>query len=53
MCLCFLSHNYEVYKEEPIVLATTDKIIGKKLIMKCKDCGKIKAIQIRTNSWTF
>lgn len=46
-------HHYEVLKEEPLMLAGTNIEIGKVIVSRCADCGKIKSIQIRTNSWTF
>lgn len=46
-------HHYEVLKEEPLKLAGTSMEIGKVIVSRCTDCGKIKAIQIRTNTWTF
>lgn len=46
-------HHYEVLKEEPLMLAGTNIEIGKVIVSRCADCGNIKSIQIRTNSWTF
>lgn len=46
-------HSYEVLKEEPLMLAGTNIVIGKVIVSRCVNCGKIKSIQIRTNSWAF
>lgn len=46
-------HQYEVLKEEPLMLAGTNVEIGKVIVSRCVDCGKIKDVQIRTNLWSF
>lgn len=45
-CLIGL-HKYEVLKEEPIVNATKD-VVGKVIICRCNNCGKIITIKIIT-----
>lgn len=45
---CFFRlHQYEVHKEEPL-LDVRDYNIGKVIINRCKVCGKIKYITIKT-----
>lgn len=40
---CFIGlHKYEQTKEEDVKLAGTDVVVGKAIISKCKNCGKIK-----------
>lgn len=40
---CFIGlHKYEQIKEEDIKLAGTDSVVGKVIISKCKNCGKLK-----------
>lgn len=46
-------HSYEVLKEEPLMLAGTNIEIGRVIVSRCVDCGRIKSVQIRTNSWGF
>lgn len=45
---CFFGlHRYEVLKEEEIKDYRGD-IIGKVIISRCTNCGKIKSIKIKT-----
>ena len=51
---CMLgSHKYEVYKEENITLAGTDIIVGKTIICRCSNCGKIKAEDINLITYNY
>lgn len=46
-CKCFNLHKYEIIKEED----KTDRkgnVIGKIIISKCSNCGRIKATTIYT-----
>lgn len=45
---CLFRHSYEVYGEEPLYLVGTDKVIGKIMILRCSECGKIKLVTIKT-----
>ena len=40
------SHKYEVYKEEDIKLAGTEIIVGKAIVSRCSNCGKIKVEEV-------
>lgn len=45
---CFFRlHKYEVFKEEELKDYRGD-IIGKVIISRCANCGKIKSIKIKT-----
>lgn len=45
---CFFGeHHYEVYKEIPLT-DIRNNIIGKIIINRCSNCGKIKQIRIIT-----
>lgn len=46
----FGCHQYEVYKEEDYI-HPLGVIIGKVIINRCKHCGKIKAIHIKTRTY--
>lgn len=51
---CMLgSHKYEVYKEENITLAGTEIIVGKTIICRCSNCGKIKADDINLITYNY
>lgn len=45
MCILGL-HNYEVIKEEDLVMF--DKVVGKIIISRCANCGKIKEYRYYT-----
>lgn len=46
---CILGlHHYEVINTEPLLQAGTNIEIGKILINRCTNCGKIKTYVIRT-----
>ncbi len=45
MCILGL-HNYEVIKEEDLVMF--DKVVGKIIISRCANCGKIKEYRYHT-----
>ena len=51
-CLVGL-HKFEVYKEEEIKLAGTDLIVGKGIICRCTNCGKIKTEVVNTTSLNY
>ena len=51
-CLVGL-HKFEVYKEEEIKLAGTDLIVGKSIICRCINCGKIKTEIVNTNTFSY
>lgn len=40
-------HEYEIYKEEPIT-DFRDNVVGKIIINRCVNCGKIKTTKIYT-----
>ena len=51
---CFLGcHKYEVLKEEDIKLAGTEVIIGKVIVSRCNNCGKINTTNINTVSFEY
>lgn len=51
---CFLgSHKFEVLKEEDVKLAGTDMVIGKAIISRCSNCGKIDTEVINTTSFSY
>lgn len=39
-------HHYEVLKEEEVHLYGCDTIVGKNIVSRCADCGKIKVTYI-------
>ena len=45
MCILGL-HNYEIIKEEDLVMF--DKVVGKIIISRCANCGKIKEYRYHT-----
>lgn len=51
---CMLgSHKYEVYKEEDITLAGTERVVGKAIISRCNNCGKIKIEEVRLTTYNY
>lgn len=51
---CFIgSHKFEIYKEEDIKLAGTDIIIGKLIISRCTNCGKIKTEEVQLTTYSY
>ena len=51
---CMLgSHKYEVYKEEDVKVAGTDIIVGKAIISRCSNCGKIKIENISLRNYAY
>ena len=51
---CFIgSHKYKVYKEEPVFLAGTEIVVGKSIISRCENCGKIKVEVIDSVSFHY
>lgn len=51
---CFFGlHHYQVYKEFPLLLAGTNTEIGKVIISRCANCGKIKEKIVRTIDRVF
>ena len=47
-CKFFGLHKYEVYKEEQLI-DLKGNVIGKVIINRCNNCGKIRKVEIRTN----
>lgn len=44
---CLLGmHHYEVLKEEDVHLYGCDTIVGKNIVSRCADCGKVKVTYI-------
>ena len=51
---CFIgSHKFEIYKEEDIKLAGTDIVIGKLIISRCTNCGKIKTEEVQLTAYNY
>ena len=51
---CMLgAHKYEVYKEENITLAGTEIVVGKVIICRCSNCGKIKTTDVNSISYNY
>lgn len=51
---CLLgSHKYEVLKEEDIKLAGTEIIVGKAIICRCSNCGKIKVEEVALTTYNY
>ena len=51
---CFLGcHKYEVLKEEDIKLAGTEVVIGKAIVSRCTNCGKINTTNVNTVSFEY
>ena len=48
-CKLFNAHKYEVLKEEEFK-ASHGIIIGKVIISRCSNCGKIKSVKIYTEA---
>lgn len=46
------SHKYEIVSEEPVKLAGTDIVIGKAIISRCTNCGKIDVEEVKLTSYT-
>ena len=42
------SHHFEIYKEEQLT-DCRGNVIGKVIINRCNNCGKIRKVEIRTN----
>ena len=51
---CMLgSHKYEIYKEEDITLAGTEKVVGKAIISRCNNCGKIRVQEVSLTTYNY
>ena len=51
---CFFgNHKYEVYKEEDITLAGTEIVVGKAIISRCNNCGKIKIEEVTLTTYNY
>ena len=51
---CFLGcHKYEVLKEEDIKLAGTEVIVGKVIVSRCTNCGKIHTEIVDTTTFGY
>lgn len=51
---CILgSHKYEVYKEEDIKLAGTEIVVGKAIVSRCSNCGKIKVEEVALTTYNY
>lgn len=51
---CFIgSHKFEIYKEEDVKLAGTDIVIGKLIISRCANCGKIKTEEVQLTAYNY
>lgn len=49
---CMLgSHKYEIVSEEPVKLAGTDIVVGKAIISRCTNCGKIDVEEVKLTSY--
>lgn len=45
---CFFGlHKYEIYKEE-VIIDIAHNVVGKIIITKCINCGKLKSFRITT-----
>lgn len=51
-CLIGL-HKYEVINEYDLKQFGTENIIGKVIVSRCKDCGKLKELVVRTSSTLY
>ena len=51
---CFLgSHKFEVYQEKDMTLAGTEIVVGKVIISRCENCGKIDTKTINTTTYNY
>ena len=51
---CMLgSHKYEVYKEENVKLAGTEIVVGKAIVSRCSNCGKIKVEEVALTTYNY
>ena len=51
---CFLgSHKYEIHEEHDITLAGTDIVVGKAIVSRCTNCGKIKIEEIPLTTYNY
>ena len=47
------SHKFEVYKEEDIKLAGTEIVVGKAIVSRCSNCGKIKVEEVALTTYNY
>lgn len=47
------SHKFEVYAEEDVRLAGTDIVVGKVIMSRCTNCGKIKTEKVELVTYHY
>ena len=51
---CFVgSHKYEIHDEQDIKLAGTDIVVGKAIISRCTNCGKINVEEVALTTYNY
>lgn len=51
---CFFgAHKFEVYQEKDMTLAGTEIVVGKVIISRCENCGKLDVEEIKTTTYNY
>ena len=51
---CFFgAHKFEVYQEKYMTLAGTEIVVGKVIISRCENCGKIDVEEVKTTTYNY